>query len=237
MRSLRFTILFSLCFHLGFSSAPTAADQSSLSAYKCESFALSIEALRASTPAAWSEASRLLLEAFPLDTRKAFLDQGGSIPECATTQFELRILETLQAEWNLGSDGDPLAADLAALGYRSPSEQIRILLAGAYSIGQKEQLDRVVARRAKLLADEDLLPPHEPIPPDCRVKDFAQGSSMRVINGYSRALRWVDCADASVRTYLWERGWFIPSESDMRLLCVDPVGDEKAVCTRWNDDE
>lgn len=237
MRSLRLASCLSLCFQLTFSSAPAAADQSPVGADRCESFALSNEALRAGTPAEWSEASRLLLEAFPSDTRKAFLDQGGSMPECATTQFELKIFETLQAEWNLGSDGDPLTADLAALGYRSASEQIRILLAGAYSIGQKEQLDRVVARRAKLLADEDLLPPQEPIPADCRVNDSAQRSSMRVVNGYSRALRWVVCTDASVRTYLWERGWFVPSESDMRLLCIDPVGDEKAVCTRWNDDE
>lgn len=236
MRSVRAAPLICIYLYLAASSASSVAGRTPVDVTFCESFSLRSDVLDAGTPAEWSEASKLLLQAFPSDARKAFLEQGGVLPECATTQFELRILEALQAKWNLGSDGNPLTADLVSLGYRSPAEQVRILLAGAYSVSQKEQLDRVVARRAKFLADEDLLSPRESIPPDCRAK-YEERSSMRVINGYSRALRWVVCDDASIRIYLWERGWFLPLQSDLRMLCVDAVGDEEAICSSWKDDE
>ncbi|MDN3651694.1 hypothetical protein QWY77_02810 [Thalassotalea ponticola] len=195
----------------------------------CESFQFNI-ADNVQPPQNIEKATYVLLNSIPKAAKADFLENEGSFRSCPPNLVVNRINIQLEKYWNLGSNEGSLVSELNKMGFWGAMEQTRLLLTLTWYLGEGKSVDLNLPVRQKFLIEHDQKPVlYADVPCTFDTKqNFATSDTM--IGGYSRFLRWAQCENGDVINYLWERGWFKPSESEFRNFCEEPLGDQESFC-------
>ncbi len=136
--------------------------------------------------------------------------------DCGLATLDAQLYGPLIRYFGLADFSTPVAIELDRLGIRSPRQKASFLVGAASDDLRGVEVDLVGIRRRAALQLEDSLPPSETAPKGCGELATAEVN----FGAFRRVLRFATCPNGAVNFYLWERGWWTPTDDDLKAACV-----------------